>query len=324
MNLATNQFLENNHTFTLEPGGEDDILSKLPITDQELLFLAWLKHNYNELHSNNKSLIMGFEGRHRSGKSIGAVTIAYMIDHTFWPRMEQRIVSTPQEFMREINIIAEQKIKGGVIIIDEGGVTLPSDAYYEEWYKTLNKVFQMFGYLNPCVFFCAVLRDNVGAKFRKLFHVIVRVKRPSNDFSHFNIYNLEYNPMFAKYMHSRPKVRIAGKTITMLKAKVGRPPQFIIDRYDNFSIYQKDNLRKEFTDKIESAGKPKKKKVDLGEITKHVFDNAQLYYGKRSKPGAPIIDATRIRYRHNLTADVARYIKEEVEQKLRGGSDETS
>jgi len=291
-------------------------IASLAYNLDELIFIAWARHIRTSLTINNFSFICGFEGRHRSGKSESATALAYLIDPTFWPRMEHRIVKTPQELMVEIETIAKEKTKGAVIIIDEGGVVVPSDEYFQEWYKTLSRVFQMFGYLNPCIFFCAVVRDNIGAKFRKLFHAIVMVSRNSNAYTYLNIYNLKYNPMFAKYMHSRPKLKIGGQEIVVRRIKFGLAPEFIRERYKNLSLLQKSELLEGFGKKINE--KPKAKvEINFEELVAHVAKDFKLYESKRSKPSEPVLSGSDIRVKFHLSARDADFIKRHAEIRIK-------
>jgi hypothetical protein len=315
------EFLENSHMMTFDYGDKERVdLANLGLPIGEIMFIAFLRSIRKDLIKTNLSIIAGFEGRHRSGKSVAASTWGYILDPTFWNRMEHRIVKTPQELMREIKIIRDEDIHGAVIIIDEGGVVVPNDEYFSEWYKTLSRVFQMFGYLNPCIFFCALNREAIGAKFRKLFNFIISAKRKSNEYSNLSAYELSYNPMFRKYFNRLPKFQIAGHEITLKRIHFGKPPDFIIQRYKNISTIQKDTMLDDMSLKMEELGKPKevKKDLDLQPIIEHVVKNFNLYTSKRSKPSNIILDLTQIQMRTNprLARRNAEFVKKEAESIL--------
>lgn len=291
-------------------------LATLGMPLETILYIAWLRSLRKDLIKLNLSIIMGFEGRHRSSKSLTACLWASIIDPTFLPRMELRIVKSPEELMREIIAMRDMDVHGGVIVIDEGGAVVPNDEYFSQWYKTLSRVFQIFGYLNPCIFFCALNRENVGAKFRKLFNYIVSCKRKSNEFAYQSVYELAYNPMFKNYMHKLPKFLIAGHMITLKRLKTCKPPQDLIDRYIAISTLQKDDMMDSSYTTIKDLAKPKGKKaeVDYQKIIDAVIANKTLYETKRSLPNNVILDSFKIKMRFPIKITDAKYVKDEAER----------
>jgi len=294
-NSSELEFLEGSRPLVWDIKNEENQLAEIKYTFNEVLFLAYARYIRNRLIKNNKSFIAGFEGEHRSGKSETAVGLAYMVDPSFWPRIEQRIVSTPDELMKEIEVIDKEGIHGAVIIVDEGGVSVASDEFYSKWYKTLSKVFQMFGYLNPCIFFCAVLKDAIGAKFRKLFHNLIQFSRHSNDFTKMKIYNTSYNTMFKKYLHSKKAVKVAGKLCYVKHIKFGKLPKFITDRYKNISISQKKDLMKKWGEELRDEEIKDQEKIDLATIIQEVIDDYKEFESEKSTPDQIKLDANLIR-----------------------------
>lgn len=322
--VANKQWVENNHLFTFDDADTERVdLAALGMPLSEILFVAWMRSIRKDLIKTNLSIIAGFEGRHRSGKSLAACTWGYILDPTFWDRFEHRIVKTPQELMTEIRNIRDADIHGAVIIIDEGGVVVPNDEYFSEWYKELSRVFQMFGYLNPCIFFCALNRESIGAKFRKLFNFIISAKRKSKEYSKLNCYELSYNPMFRKYMHKRPKFQIAGQDVTLKGIQFGKPPEFIIERYKNLSTLQKNEYLDASEERMTALAKPKAKKAvtNYEEIIQYLVKNSSLYATKNSRPNRVILDAFKIHIKHAIKNQDAQYCKKEAEAILNERND---
>lgn len=315
--LKYKDFLTNNDLYTFDETDTERVdLTALGLPIEEILFIAWLRGMRRDLVDTNLSIIAGFEGRHRSSKSTSACTIAYCIDPTFWDRMEHRIVKTPDELSQELRIIRDEDIHGAVIIIDEGGAVVPSDEYFSEWYKTLSRLFQIFGYLNPCIFFCALNRENVGAKFRKLFNFIISCKRKSNKYSKLGVYELSYNPMFRKYIHKSPEFLIAGQKFTLKNIKFGKPPEFILKRYITASTLQKTEMMDGYFDTIHELSKPiekKKNEPNYPQIIESVVKNKSVFETPRSKPNKIILDPFRIQMKFKVKFREASYIKSEAE-----------
>ena len=82
--------------------------------------LGYLRSLWREIHINKKSILASFDGRHRSGKSLTATTWGALLDPTFYPNMENRIVHDAESFLEVYRSeIAKKGIKGAVVIIDE-------------------------------------------------------------------------------------------------------------------------------------------------------------------------------------------------------------
>lgn len=311
------EWLENKRLFTFDYQDKEKVdLTTLSVPLKLIIFIAWLRGLRRDLVKNGLSIMMGIEGRHRVGKSTFASTIGYITDPTFWPRMEHRIIKSPNDLMREIMVIRKEEIHGAVIIIDEGGVVIPSDEYYAEWYKQLARAFQIIGYLNPFIIFCSLSRESVGAKFRKLFNYVISGSRRGNEYSKMRIYEFSYDSMFRKYKHKRPVFTIAGQDITMNHLQFGKPPAFIENRYKNISNPQKDLLLEGFADKMEQMDKPKptgKKEVDYQKIIEHIVANRANYETKSSRPAHVILDSYKIHLKFGIKLMDASYIKKEAE-----------
>lgn len=323
------EFLENNHFFTFDVGDEDEMkLLEHDLSIKELLYIAWCRHIFRDVVLINKSKILGIGGTHRSGKSLWACTMAYIWDSTFLPRMDKRVVQTPKAFMDEIKYIKDNNIHGAVFVIDEGGVVAPSDAFYEEWYKTLNRTIQVIGYLNPIIIFCAVIRDNIGAKFRKLYNIQSKARRYNLQYSKIKIFDLNYDDLRGRTTPKRPHIRIFGKKYILDGVKFGRPPKFIESAYRKLTEPSKDKLVDSYTKTIgeaETRGPVKGKREQLRQEQAKIVDSIYLkvvadyskYQTPRSRTGRVVLDALRIQSDHEaLSYRGAEIVKKKAEDVL--------
>ncbi len=131
----------------------DDVSFQL--RQEQLLTLAYFKHLRDHVIKKGFSFMASFDGRHRSAKSTTAATLGCLWDDSFERQFESRIVQDHIEFMDAIERIAKQNIQGGVIMVDEAGISMASTDWYENFMKTITKTMQMFGYLYPVVLFVA-------------------------------------------------------------------------------------------------------------------------------------------------------------------------
>lgn len=296
---------------------EVDPIFELGLSQQQILGISYLWSIRRKVVVQDFSFLANFDGRHRSGKSTCASVLGYIIDPTFWDDFENRVVYTPKDLMAAIERLEQSKIRGGVIIVDEAGVSLANDAYYEVWLKTISRIFQVFGYLNPIVFFCLPVSDDLAKKFRKLLHAYYAVNRPSNEYTMMTPYNLKYSVIMKKQFFRKPKIRIGSARITLRDIRIGKPPEFILKRYQNLAALKKPEAMKELQEDFRKTEiKENKETADITKLIDHVIANTSLYTAKRSKADNIILDVNRIEFGLKVSRRNAAYIKAEAERKV--------
>jgi len=289
----------------------------LPLSTPELLTLSYLKHTRDHVVRNGFSYLGSFAGRHRSGKSIAATTFGYLWDTTFYKNMESRFVQDHKEFIDVIDGFASQNLKGGVIVVDEAGVSMASSDWYEVWMKSVAKMVQMFGYLHPIVLFVAPMKDFVDSRLRKMFHAYYELDRYNNNYSVISPYEMKYSTIRSKYYHKKPIITINNQEIQLRRIMWGKPPQHILDRYANIEQSRKPELLENFkADISRSEVKDQKKEVDLDKTIGFVVKNYKLYESKRSKPDDVILDENKIEFGHRIPQRMAKYIKGEAQRQI--------
>lgn len=329
--VSDNQkFLENGQPFVYDGGDPDEQkLISYQMGIPELMVVTWLYGLRNEVVGMNKSLIVGVSGKHRSGKSLTAFVISKILDPTFWPRYKQRVVQTPAQFMEEIEYIRKNNIHGACIVIDEGGVLAPSEAFYEEWYKMLNQAIQISGWLNPIIFFCAVIRDNIGSKIRKLFHMQIKARRYGMNSTSLKVLELDYDDLRNKLKNKRPKIRVAGRRYMMNTIQFGRCPEYVEMAYRSLTEPVKAEMMEKFAKNIVDAGnapsEDKKKKgrgapvmeYDYDGSLKKLLESYKDYLIPNPKMGGKIIlDQYKIKRNLSIPFRGAEEVKREAERVL--------
>ena len=285
---------------------------------QEALALAYLNATRRQVTVAGLTNLTSFDGRHRSGKSIAALTLAYLWDPTFWTFFEQRLIREPSDFMDALENIEKEKIKNPVIQVDEAGVSMSSSEWYERWMKTLSKTVQMFGYLHPTVFFVAPIKDFVDSRLRKMFHSYYAVSRFTTDYSVILPYNMHYSTIKNKWYYKKPTVKYAGQNIRLDKLKIGLPPLFIVERYQEYEKGTKAKMLEDFISEMrKDEASDVKEEKDLNKIIQYVADNYELYQTKFSKPDNITLDKTIIQYSFKLSTNESQYVKIQAERTLK-------
>lgn len=285
---------------------------------QEMLGMAyWASLRYKIKHV-GLTYLASFDGRHRSGKSVAASTVGWLFDKTFADYYENRLVQEPRDFIEILERIREDEIKGAVIQVDEAGVSMASTDWFERWMKALTKTMQVFGYLHPIVLFVAPIKDFVDARLRKMFHAYYSVSRFSNDFSVVVPYDAHYNTVRQKYYYKKPLVRFAGTKVKLDRLILGKPPEFIMKRYQDYEMSIKPAMLQSFADDIRKGEiKAVKEAPDMDAIIVKVCESPDLFSSKRYTKTDPILDAERIEFFYKIPTRMARYVKRESEVRLK-------
>jgi hypothetical protein len=288
------------------------------ITQPQRIFISYLMHLYAQVHNLGFSFLASFDGRHRSGKSITAITWASLLDASFFKNMERRLPTEPKEFIDIYeNDIAKRNRRGAVVVVDEAGVSFASSDWYERWLKTVAKMVQMFGYLRPVVFFVAPVKDFVDARLRKMFHAYYKVRRYNNKETTITPYHLKYSTLHKKTLYKKPVIHFADQKLVIRSLIMGKPPSWLLERYAELEINRKNEMLKKFADELKKEEiKEKRKEISLEELIKQVVKDWQFFASKRSKPEHIILDPTSIQVAFKTTHRLAQYIKRRAEEEL--------
>lgn len=291
---------------------------KQRLKQPQRIFIGYLMHLYNQIHNLGFSLLASFDGRHRSGKSITAITWASLLDSSFLKYMERRLPTEPKEFVDLYeNDIAKFNRKGAVVVVDEAGISFASSDWYEKWIKTVAKMVQMFGYLRPVVFFVAPVKDFVDARLRKMFHTYYKVKRYTNTETTITPYHLKYSTLHKKTIYKKPVINFTDQKVVIRRLIMGKPPQWLIDRYAELEINRKNEMLKKFAEELRKQEiKEKRQEVSIEELINQVVKDWQFFASKRSKPERIILDSTAIQLAFKTTNRLAQYIKRKAEEQL--------
>lgn len=207
----------------------------------------FLREIYVNVHKKNLSHLGIVTGQHRVGKSVSAVLFADILDPTFSPNFEDRVVYHPDTFMDAFEKIKEDKIKGAAVVWDETQIKHGSRDWYSSLNKSINSVIQAFGYLNPIVYFVTQDPSFIDSQPRKLFHNFFEVLRTSNTCSYLLPFDIKYNRRVGKPYYVYPRMRLdyfgsMGYRVKMNIIKVLKPDNSLIKRYDIHSQNFKDKF----------------------------------------------------------------------------------
>lgn len=297
-----------------------------PIPTPERMAEAYLSRIYHSLHYDNMSYLMIFYGKHRAGKSLCSVSFCHIIDPTFEPNLEARIVYSSKGLINAFKVIREQNIHGAGIIVDEAGTgDLSSQRWYEDISKIMMANLQAVGYLNPFLCFVTQNFSFINSVARKLSQGVFEVERTNKAYATVKPFWITNSPWLTGFYRRYPifcenRNGIASNIYKLSRIKIGLPPQRIVDRYVAHSQAYKDNLLKESEEDVRMGelAKTREKMVVSGidAIAEEVYRNAKDYkVGSRKQSGLILIDENLIRHRHNVSVADSKLIRTLVEQK---------
>lgn len=287
---------------------------------------AFLNRLYRKLHVDNFSLLISFYGKHRVGKSLAAVDFAYILDPTFEPNLETRVVYTGKDIINAFKEIREKKIIGGAIIIDEAGSgELSSQRWYEEAAKIISAELQAVGYLNPFIGFVTQSFSFINTTARKLSQGVFEVDRTNNLYSTVKPFWIENNPWqsstYRKYpiFCERHKDTISN-VLKISRIRLGLTPEPIRGRYITHSQAYKDKLlvtSEETLEVIDMMNQQKKLVMSgIDAIVEEVYRNKDDYILATMKGENKNVNDGIIRHRHEISWKDAKLVKALVDKRI--------
>jgi hypothetical protein len=304
-----------------------DFDSIYPTPTPQRIAMAFYNRLWRKLHEENFSLLITFYGRHRVGKSLAAVDFAYILDPTFEPNLEKRVVYNGRDLITAFTEIREQNIHGGAVIVDEAGSgELSSQRWYEEAAKIISAELQAVGYLNPFIGFVTQSFSFINTTARRLSQGVFEVDRTHNEFSTIKPFWVENNPWITSTYRKYPifcekRGNIVSNVFKIKQIKIGLTPQLLKTRYDLHSQAYKDKLLDESKEELQGIDMRKDQKrayvTGIDAISREVYENINDYMTYNKKGTKQDINELLIRHRHGIKIGDARLVKELVRQQLR-------
>jgi hypothetical protein len=291
---------------------------------------AFLNRLWRKLHVFNFSLLILFYGKHRVGKSLAAVTFAYLLDETFEKELEQRVVYGSRDFLAAMKSLRNRNIKGGGVIFDEAGSSeLASQRWYEDAAKVISSNLQACGYLNPFIGFVTQNFSFVNTQARKLSQGVFEVDRVTNQCSRIKPFWIENNPWTSKFYRRYPifcerRNGIPSNVYKLGMIKIGLPPKDILERYINHSQAFKDKLLDDSARDIDILDTQKQMQnayvTDLNDIVDLVKKDLETY---KTSSRHDRLDEDLIRHKFRLKHRDAKVVKLLAEKSIKASSRQT-
>ena len=286
---------------------------ELPIPTPNVLGILVLKQLYQRVHRLKKSLIIHIDGQHRSSKSTTACLIGTILDRTFIPNFNKRVVHTSEALIAAISEIEQKKIHGAVIICDEAGANLNNMKYFENVAQAISESVQVLGYLRVVIIFVSPMRGFILSSLRQMTHLYFHTRRGSNDYSICQMYALKYDPFHEKNYKQRPVVRLFGSRIIVPSLKIYKPPAWLLEKYQALEQERKPILLESLRTRSMGEDKPKQNKPDVAQLLAKIRNDPTPYLAPASKEGVRKLSLPRLRLNLKCSDTTAKYLKAEWE-----------
>lgn len=235
----------------------------------EQSWIRWIKKRIK----NNLNFLAIAEGPTGIGKSWGMIRVAYDLDNDFEAR---QIAFSFKQVMEIINADWFKKKKLKVIVFDEA----QTDISNRQWQSLTNKLFNYllstFRHQNIILLFTSPYSDFIDSQSMKLIHCRFDIKGHNRETkqTHIRPKLLQYNSKLKKfYEHSLFVIR-DSKYIKLVDWHVTKPPQHLIEPYEQAKCEFTSKLNKSILEQlnsIEEKSKPKPKKP-LTELQEKIWD----------------------------------------------------
>lgn len=261
-----------------------------------------------KIFTKNENWLSVFTGPPGSGKSYSAISFAYKIDKTF---TADRIIFTPNDFLKLINELEQTKSKGKFIVFDEAGSGLNA----RKWQSLSNTIvadeIETFRYLNLGVIFTLPVFTFFDSKPRKLTNSLIRLENKNEDTKKATLRwsQIDVNPkdgeiFFPDYVH--PKTGNPLKTLD-----IGMPPKEIYEPYEEKKRAYLKTRRKNSIQKLDFMQDDKDKAPD-DELIEKVMGDLDTYKSMRGG-----VSSDSLEHELGITQREARRLKYIIDKKIR-------
>jgi len=303
-----------------------DFKSIYPDPTPERLAQAFFNRIWRKLHVENFSFLIVFYGRHRTGKSLGAVSFCHILDETFEKNLETRVVYSSRALINAFKDIRQKKIKGAGIVVDEAGTgDLSSQRWYEDMAKLVSANLQAVGYLNPIVCFVTPNFSFINNVARKLSQGVFEVTRSHTRYASIKPFWIENSPwqtgVYRKYpIFCENRKGIASSIYKVNSIRIGLPAEPIMARYIAHSQAYKDNFLDESEKEVEAVEFNKSMKTSfvsgITAVAEEVYRNIDEYRGYGAGKNKESISQNIIRLKHGLSQADSKTVRLLVTKKM--------
>lgn len=217
---------------------------------------AWINYIKNRIRGNLNFIAIA-EGSTGIGKSWAMLKVAYEIDPDF---SVDQVAFSFKEVMQILNNPDFKKKKWKVIFFDEPQTEISNRAWQSLTNRLLNYLVSTFRHQNVILLFATPYSDFIDSQTQKLLHCKFVVKGHSKTTKLTTIRPKlqQYNSKMKKFYEHSLMVSSRMGTFKITNWKIERPPQHLIDPYEEKKNAFTSKLNKNILEQLEEADKKNK------------------------------------------------------------------
>jgi len=224
---------------------------------------AWITYIKNRIRGNLNFMAIA-EGSTGIGKSWAMLSVAHQIDPNF---TIDQVAFSFRAVMEILNNPDFKKKKWKVILFDEAQTEISNRAWQSLTNRLLNYLVSTFRHQNVILLFATPYSDFIDSQTQKLLHCKFVVKGHSKQTNLTTIRPKlqQYNSKMKKFYEHSLMVSSKMGTFKITNWKVARPPQHLIDPYEEKKTAFTSGLNKDILKQLEGVEKKNKHDEEVKE-----------------------------------------------------------
>jgi len=236
---------------------------------------AWINYIKKRIRSNLNFIAIA-EGSVGVGKSWTMLSVAHKLNPTF---TIDQVAFSFKDVMLIMNSTWFKKIKGvKVIFFDEPQIEISNRAWQSLTNKLLNYLVSTFRHLNIVFLMATPYSDFIDSQTQKLIHCKFECKGHSK---HTTLSTIrpklqQWNSNMKKYYYHSLMVSSKRGVYKMSQWKVEKPPQHLIDPYEEKKTQFTSGLNQSILAQLEGADKKAKEKIEKDRERRELTDKQKI------------------------------------------------
>lgn len=267
---------------------------------------------WNRMNIQNQHFMAAIVGREGTGKSHSALSIASAVDPTFGA---EDVFFNPERLLEAFD--SDEYGRGNMIVLDEAGVGLGNRSWYDKEQILLNQTLQTVRDDNMGVIFTLPRLEELDSQTIGRLHAFVEMMDvyPDEGWAKAKWKNISMTRDGAGKTYKKyPRMRVNGIKKRITRFAIGKPPEDIVEAYEERKETFKDELYEEAIaayDDTEQEGDGKDPKEVAEEI---VDEGVSNYVSEHGGNGRRYVDQELIRSDFGLSHRDAKAAKKIVER----------
>ncbi len=208
-----------------------------------------------------KNFLGCFTGTTGSGKSLSGITLCDLVDKTFIPNLEKRVVFSMLELMELLNDKENPLKNGEAVLWEEGGTSVSSRDWQSLSNKLINFLLQTFRHRRIVLILNVPYIDFIDSNTRKLFHASFETTKIDYKLNKCFVKPriLQYNSRSKKTYEKMLRIHTPEGVVPLRLWGIPKPAKWICDSYERLKTNFTTNLNEDIMSQLKAEQRGDKK-----------------------------------------------------------------